>query len=76
MKIEKNIPMPESATKPSFYQSTLLKMEVGDSVVTDFNGQNNFRAAAKKLGYRVAARKLSDPSVWEGISKFRLWRTE
>ena len=71
MKIEKNIPIPTRHDHGK-YKEVLLKMEVGDSVVTDFNGQAGFRQAARKLGYKVGARKLG--RGYEQQSNFRVWR--
>lgn len=70
MKIEKNVPMPKNRQgRPRIYDSTLLQMQVGDSILLPKLKANALYQAAKRINIPVSQR-------WEDSSHthIRTWR--
>lgn len=74
MKIEKDIPMPDTAVKGS-YKYPLNEMEVGDSIFEPGprnSNESKVRLSAKKYGDKTGKR-FSARKVEGGV---RIWRVE
>lgn len=69
LQIRKGVPMPEAQRGPKGgrYKDLLDRMQPGDSVVLSSKAAHSMVAAAKKLGVKVANRRLGDGKngIWK-----------
>jgi aerobic-type carbon monoxide dehydrogenase small subunit (CoxS/CutS family) len=73
IKIEKNIPIPNTFRPSTKYGKIIEKMEVGDSVAVEGkNVRSCLYAAMKTAGYKAVTRKVTN----QGYGVYRIWRTE
>jgi hypothetical protein len=69
LQIRKGVPIPEAQRGPKGgrYKDLLDRMQPGDSVVLSSKAAHSMVAAAKKLGVKIANRKLGDGKngIWK-----------
>jgi len=73
VKIEKNVPMPETKGKGRnpIWQNLALQMEIGDSVLLKASQAMSFRKGAEAVGRKIKQTTQGCPQ-----GKARVWRVE
>jgi hypothetical protein len=69
LRIEKGVPIPSTAGRPSLYAAVLNQMVKGDSVVARTANIVAFRACAKRLGVKITTRR-------DTSTTHRIWRVK
>jgi len=68
VKIDKNVPIPLARYGQRVRDDVMSKLEIGDSFVVENNKEAcNWYQSARKVGIKLARRKMKDES-------FRMWR--
>ena len=61
IKIEKNVPMPES--KGRGFSAALRKLKPGESFVIPIDARSSIRTLATRLGMRISVRTLDEARI-------------